>query len=153
MREHGLARSLGFAWSQASFREPGDGRKRVTEAALDVGTADLAEYFGSIGIIKIDKKTRKPKIWLYRDKVTGELKGDGTVTYDDPFSAASAVQWFGNKEWKGAQPTAYSGRIWGARDWSFCVVVLVVLPGGGDQGVGTHVSAPRGSARLLGMLS
>jgi hypothetical protein len=42
--------------------------------------ADLAEYFGSIGIVKIDKKTKKHKIWLYRDKTTGALKGDGTVT-------------------------------------------------------------------------
>lgn len=42
--------------------------------------AEVAEYFGSIGIVKIDKKTKKAKIWLYRDKATGELKGDGTVT-------------------------------------------------------------------------
>ena len=32
---------------------------------------------------------------------SGTLKGDGTVSYEDPFSAASAVQWFNNKEWKG----------------------------------------------------
>ena len=29
------------------------------------------------------------------------LQGDGTVTYQDPFSAASAVQWFNGKEFKG----------------------------------------------------
>ena len=28
-------------------------------------------------------------------------QGDGTVSYEDPFSAASAVQWFNDKEWKG----------------------------------------------------
>lgn len=44
---------------------------------------------------------RKQKIWLYRDKETGALKGDGTITYEDPFSAGSAVEWFNNKEWKG----------------------------------------------------
>ena len=38
---------------------------------------DLAEYFGSIGILKQDKKAKRPKIWLYRDKANGELKGDG----------------------------------------------------------------------------
>lgn len=37
----------------------------------------------------------------YRDKESGSLKGDGTVSYEDPFSAASAVQWFNNKDWKG----------------------------------------------------
>lgn len=43
--------------------------------------AEIAEYFGSIGIVKIDKKTKKHKIWLYRDKGTGALKGDGTVRW------------------------------------------------------------------------
>lgn len=52
-------------------------------------------------MLKQDKKARKPKIWLYRDKDTGALKGDGTVSYEDPFSAGSAVQWFNDKEFKG----------------------------------------------------
>ena len=60
-------------------------------------------YFSQIGQIKIDKKKNQPKIWLYRDKTTGQLKGDGTVTFEDPFSAASAVSWFDKKEWNGAQ--------------------------------------------------
>lgn len=29
------------------------------------------------------------------------MQGDGTVTYEDPFSAASAVEWFNGKEFKG----------------------------------------------------
>ena len=66
-----------------------------------VTEADLEQHFGSIGIIKQDKKLKKSKVWLYRDKATGALKGDGTVTYEDPFSAASAVQWFHGKEFKG----------------------------------------------------
>lgn len=28
-------------------------------------------------------------------------QGDGTVSYEDPFSAASAVQWFNGKEFNG----------------------------------------------------
>eukprot|EP00983_Pelagomonas_calceolata_P018859 593018-Pelagomonas_calceolata.AAC.1 len=67
----------------------------------DTTEADIAEYFGTIGVLKQDKKARKPKIWLYRDKETGALKGDGTVSYEDPFSAASAVSWFNGKEFKG----------------------------------------------------
>ena len=43
----------------------------------------------------------KHKVWLYRDKGTGQFKGDCTVTYEDPFSAASAVEWFNNKEFRG----------------------------------------------------
>lgn len=67
----------------------------------NVSEADIAEYFGSIGIIKMDKKTKTKKIWIYRDKGTGVAKGDATVSYEDPFSAQSAVEWFNNKEWKG----------------------------------------------------
>ena len=70
---------------------------------------DVEEYFGSIGVIKLDKKTRSKKIWLYRDKATGALKGDGTVSYEDPFSAGSAVEWFNDKEWKGVIGTAAVG--------------------------------------------
>ena len=47
----------------------------------------------------------KHKVWLYKDKQTGQMKGDGTVTYEDPFSAASAVQWFNDKEFKGTATT------------------------------------------------
>ena len=36
--------------------------------------AEIAAHFGSIGIIKIDKKKEKPKIWCYTDKSTGSFK-------------------------------------------------------------------------------
>ncbi|KAL7001528.1 TATA-binding protein-associated factor 2N [Sarracenia purpurea var. burkii] len=61
----------------------------------------LAEYFGTIGVIKKDKRTGRPKIWLYRDKVTNEPKGDATVTYEDPHAALAAVEWFNNKDFHG----------------------------------------------------
>ncbi|KVH95755.1 Nucleotide-binding, alpha-beta plait, partial [Cynara cardunculus var. scolymus] len=62
----------------------------------------LAEYFGTIGLLKKDKRTGRPKIWLYRDKVTNEPKGDATVTYEDPYAAQAAVEWFNNKDFHGA---------------------------------------------------
>nr|GEY21292.1 transcription initiation factor TFIID subunit 15 [Tanacetum cinerariifolium] len=52
----------------------------------------------SIGLLKKDKRTGRPKIWIYRDKVTNEPKGDATVTYEDPYAAQAAVEWFNNKE-------------------------------------------------------
>lgn len=61
----------------------------------------LAEYFGTIGLIKKEKRTGQPKIWLYLDKVTNEPKGDATITYEDPHAAAAAVEWFNNKEFHG----------------------------------------------------
>lgn len=36
---------------------------------------DIEGHFGSIGMLKVDKKREgKKKIWLYKDKATGELK-------------------------------------------------------------------------------
>ncbi|XP_010557563.1 PREDICTED: transcription initiation factor TFIID subunit 15 [Tarenaya hassleriana] len=62
----------------------------------------LAEYFGTIGLLKRDKRTGRPKIWFYRDKETNEPKGDATVTYEDPHAALAAVEWFNNKDFHGS---------------------------------------------------
>ncbi|KAG9442289.1 hypothetical protein H6P81_018143 [Aristolochia fimbriata] len=62
----------------------------------------LAEHFGTIGLLKKDKRTGRPKIWLYRDKATNEPKGDATVTYEDPYAASAAVEWFNNKDFHGS---------------------------------------------------
>ncbi|KAF8389576.1 hypothetical protein HHK36_024092 [Tetracentron sinense] len=61
----------------------------------------LAEFFGTIGLLKKDKRTGRPKIWLYRDKVTNEPKGDAMVTFEDPHAAMAAVDWFNNKDFHG----------------------------------------------------
>ncbi|KAL5544823.1 hypothetical protein UlMin_008607 [Ulmus minor] len=61
----------------------------------------LAEYFGTIGLLKKDKRTGRPKIWLYRDKVTNEPKRDASATYEDPHAAFAAVEWFNNKDFHG----------------------------------------------------
>jgi len=61
----------------------------------------LAQHFGSIGIIKNDKKTGKPKIFVYKDKMTGRPKGEATVTYDDTSAASAAIEWFNDKEYNG----------------------------------------------------
>ena len=45
---------------------------------------DIAQFFGSIGVIKVDKKTRTQKIWVYKDRATGISKGECTITYEDP---------------------------------------------------------------------
>ena len=38
-----------------------------------------------------------PRIWIYKDKMTGQPKGEATVTYDDAQTADSAIQWFNGK--------------------------------------------------------
>lgn len=49
----------------------------------------------------MDKRTGKQRIWIYKDKVTGKGKGEATITYDDPPTASSAINWFGGKIIKG----------------------------------------------------
>ncbi|KAK4480911.1 hypothetical protein RD792_011769 [Penstemon davidsonii] len=72
---------------------------------LPFGTDEnmLAEHFGTIGLLKKDKRSGRPKIWMYLDKVTNEPKGDATVTYEDPHAALAAVEWFDNKDFHGAK--------------------------------------------------
>jgi len=63
----------------------------VSGLSEDTTENQLQEHFGSIGLIKMDKKTRRPKIWVYKDKETGKSKGECTITYDDPPTASSAI--------------------------------------------------------------
>ncbi|OTF70174.1 RNA binding protein-like protein, partial [Euroglyphus maynei] len=72
----------------------------ISGMPLDVTEDQLSTHFGSIGIIKMDR-SQKHRIWIYRDKVTGEGKGEATLTYEDPHTAKSAIQWFHGKELPG----------------------------------------------------
>jgi len=45
-----------------------------------------------------DKKTGRPKVWIYRDKATGVPKGEATITYEDEQAASSAIEWFNSKQ-------------------------------------------------------
>ncbi|XP_026081671.1 RNA-binding protein FUS-like isoform X9 [Carassius auratus] len=67
----------------------------------DVTPEEVGDYFKQIGIIKVNKKTGKPMINLYTDKATGRLKGEATVSFDDPPSAKAAIDWFDGKEFNG----------------------------------------------------
>ncbi|KAG0171951.1 hypothetical protein DFQ28_010585 [Apophysomyces sp. BC1034] len=75
-----------------STSDNGDGIQKMADTIYisnlpqDVDEEKLAAHFGSIGVLKIDRKTRKPKT---------------TLTYDDPPSADAAIDWFGGKEFMG----------------------------------------------------
>ena len=38
---------------------------------------------------------------MYKDKATGRMKGECTVTFDDPYTAKSAINWFDGKLFMG----------------------------------------------------
>lgn len=67
---------------------------------------DFAMFVACIFIydftLQIDKRSMKPKIWLYKDKVSGRSKGECTVTYDDADAAKSAITWFDGKDFRGS---------------------------------------------------
>lgn len=44
----------------------------------------------------------KRKVWLYKDKQSGQSKGEATVTYDDANAARSAITWFDGKDFRGS---------------------------------------------------
>lgn len=67
----------------------------------EVTESEINDHFGAIGIIKKDRRTNKPKIWIYRDKESGLGKGECTITYDDPAAAQGAIQWFDGKDFNG----------------------------------------------------
>ncbi|KAI4821687.1 hypothetical protein KUCAC02_007281 [Chaenocephalus aceratus] len=46
----------------------------------------------------INKKTGLPMINLYTDRETGKLKGEATMSFDDPPSAKAAIDWFNGKD-------------------------------------------------------
>ncbi|KAL3053200.1 hypothetical protein OYC64_005689 [Pagothenia borchgrevinki] len=64
----------------------------------DYTVESVADFFKQIGIIKINKKTGLPMINLYTDRETGKLKGEATVSFDDPPSAKAAIDWFDGKD-------------------------------------------------------
>mmetsp|Transcript_43846 Transcript_43846/g.145193 ORF Transcript_43846/g.145193 Transcript_43846/m.145193 type:complete len:102 (+) Transcript_43846:611-916(+) len=72
---------------------------------------EIAEFFGGIGPIKKSKKSHnqgEPTIHLYKDKRTGQPKGDGTISYEEPSTARAAIDWFSGKPFgpPGAYPTS-----------------------------------------------
>ncbi|KAH3732297.1 transcription initiation factor TFIID subunit 15 [Pelomyxa schiedti] len=73
----------------------------VTGLPATTTTEALAEMFGSMGVIKLDKKTKEARIHLYRDRTTNVPKGDATITYDNPDAALAAHKWFDGGQFLG----------------------------------------------------
>ncbi|XP_021366314.1 RNA-binding protein cabeza-like [Mizuhopecten yessoensis] len=69
----------------------------VSGLGEDADEDALFNHFGSLGVIKTDRRTGKPKIWIYKDKISGRHKGEATITYDDSESAKAAINWCNEK--------------------------------------------------------
>jgi len=52
---------------------------------------EILDAFSTVGPIKTDDRSGGPKIWLYKDRDTGEGNGRATVTYEDDETANKAI--------------------------------------------------------------
>lgn len=64
---------------------------------------EVLKYFSTVGQIKTDRLTKKPRIWLYHDKATNQPTGEATITYRDTQSQLSALQTFDGQYYEGNQ--------------------------------------------------
>jgi len=52
---------------------------------------EILDAFSTVGQIKTDERSGGPKIWIYKDRDTGEGNGRATVTYEDEETASKAI--------------------------------------------------------------
>jgi len=62
---------------------------------------ELVQYFSTVGEIKLDRESKKPRVWLYTDKLSGQPTGEATITYKNPASQSLALATFNNKMYQG----------------------------------------------------
>ena len=63
---------------------------------------EIQKYFSSVGQIKTDRLTKKPRIWLYHDKQTNTPTGECTITYQDNNAQLLALQTFDGQYYEGS---------------------------------------------------
>ncbi|XP_059931700.1 TATA-binding protein-associated factor 2N isoform X5 [Gadus macrocephalus] len=101
-RDYGQRDEPGGGGSSGGAEDNSDNNTIFVQGLGEEVTPDeVGTYFKQIGIIKLNKKTGQPMINLYSDKATGRLKGEATVSFDDPPSAKAAIAWFDGKEFNG----------------------------------------------------
>eukprot|EP01049_Picozoa_sp_SAG25_P016181 SAG25_NODE_3601_length_1026_cov_1.656958_1_plen_168_part_10 len=83
-------------------------KKQIYVSGLpkDITEAEFIEKFSQVGQIAKDPKRARfepgaKKVWLYKDRRTGQLKGDGTITFADEEAANAAVDFFHGVEMPG----------------------------------------------------
>jgi len=86
-------------------RERNDGEVEILNDAVfiqnlprNVTRDEIMDAFSTVGTIKTDDRSGGPKIWLYKDRDTGEGNGRATVTYEDNESANKAISKFNDQQ-------------------------------------------------------
>ena len=68
---------------------------------LDIKIPEVCQFFSTVGKIKVDRITKKPRVWVYHDKSSGEPTGECTITYNDKESQQLALQTYDGEKLRG----------------------------------------------------
>lgn len=89
----GVAANQNFQKSDKNMpREASQVQIFVEGLPLNVQLHDVIQYFSTVGRIKLNRESRTHRVWLYKNKGTGELTGEATVTYVDRETQKLALQ-------------------------------------------------------------
>lgn len=77
----GRGRGGGRGGGGGRFQRSGPDEERISSEVqifieglpLSAKIPELVQYFSSVGNIKSDRETKKPRVWLYHDKTTGQV--------------------------------------------------------------------------------
>lgn len=92
---------LDFVPPMEPEEEPENSTIYMQGLADNVTVEEVVDFFKHCGEVKINKRTGQPLVNLFTDKETGKPKGDGTVSFEDPPSAKTAVELCDGKEFQG----------------------------------------------------
>lgn len=86
------------------FRRNDNGNVQILHDAIfiqdlpkTVTNDELFDIFSNVGKIKIDDRSGGPKIWIYKDRDTGEPNGRAQVTFESDETADRAVAQFNDQ--------------------------------------------------------
>lgn len=78
---------------------------------FNVTKKDIIMFFGRVGRIKMDEETSKPKIFVYKNKLTGRSKGEATITFASPYSALAAISCLSGSRFQGQVVTVLQAYV------------------------------------------
>ena len=73
----------------------------VENLPRDIKIPEVCQFFSTVGKIKVDRLTKKPRVWVYHDKASGEPTGECTITYNDRESQQLALQTYDGEKLRG----------------------------------------------------
>ena len=73
----------------------------VSNLPLDISEEEFIEYMSKCGMVEFDARSKKPKVKLYKDKESNQLKGDGLCSYIKHESVELALTILDGSDFKG----------------------------------------------------